>query len=219
MITLSEENYLKSILTINLKTDSIVSTNEIANSLDTSAASVTEMLKKLQQKELVNYIKYKGVTLSKSGEKKATNIIRKHRLWETFLVETLDFNWSEVHDVAEELEHIKSPKLIDKLDHFLNYPKFDPHGDPIPTKHGIIKPSERIILSEVTNNRKAIILGVSLDDKEFLNYLTILKINIGTNIEIVEKNSFDQSMKIKINTKLEYISQDVTQNILVKIIK
>jgi|TARA_B110000914_G_scaffold226420_1_gene251279 DtxR family Mn-dependent transcriptional regulator len=219
MITLSEENYLKSILTINLKTDSIVSTNEIANSLDTSAASVTEMLKKLQQKELVNYIKYKGVTLSKSGEKKATNIIRKHRLWETFLVETLDFNWSEVHDVAEELEHIKSPKLIDKLDHFLNYPKFDPHGDPIPTKHGIIKSSERIILSEVTNNRKAIILGVSLDDKEFLNYLTILKINIGTNIEIVEKNSFDQSMKIKINTKLEYISQDVTQNILVKIIK
>tara|TARA_B110000495_G_scaffold203651_1_gene228473 strand:+ start:3429 stop:4088 length:660 start_codon:yes stop_codon:yes gene_type:complete len=219
MITLSEENYLKSILTINLKTDSIVSTNEIANSLDTSAASVTEMLKKLQQKELVNYIKYKGVTLSKSGNKKATNIIRKHRLWETFLVETLDFNWSEVHDVAEELEHIKSPKLIDKLDHFLNYPKFDPHGDPIPTKHGIIKSSERIILSEVTNNRKAIILGVSLDDKEFLNYLTILKINIGTNIEIVEKNSFDQSMKIKINTKLEYISQDVTQNILVKIIK
>jgi|TARA_B110000881_G_C18605377_1_gene539281 DtxR family Mn-dependent transcriptional regulator len=219
MITLSEENYLKSILTINLKTDSIVSTNEIANSLDTSAASVTEMLKKLQQKELVNYIKYKGVTLSKSGEKKATNIIRKHRLWETFLVETLDFNWSEVHDVAEELEHIKSPKLIDKLDHFLNYPKFDPHGDPIPTKNGIIKSSERIILSEVTNNRKAIILGVSLDDKEFLNYLTILKINIGTNIEIVEKNSFDQSMKIKINTKLEYISQDVTQNILVKIIK
>jgi len=219
MITLSEENYLKSILTINLKTDSIVSTNEIANSLDTSAASVTEMLKKLQQKELVNYIKYKGVTLSKSGGKKATNIIRKHRLWETFLVETLDFNWSEVHDVAEELEHIKSPKLIDKLDHFLNYPKFDPHGDPIPTKHGIIKSSERIILSEVTNNRKAIILGVSLDDKEFLNYLTILKINIGTNIEIVEKNSFDQSMKIKINTKLEYISQDVTQNILVKIIK
>ena len=219
MITLSEENYLKSILTINLKTDSIVSTNEIANSLDTSAASVTEMLKKLQQKELVNYIKYKGVTLSKSGEKKATNIIRKHRLWETFLVETLDFNWSEVHDVAEELEHIKSPKLIDKLDHFLNYPKFDPHGDPIPTKNGIIKSSERIILSEVTNNRKAIILGVSLDDKEFLNYLTILKINIGTNIEIVEKNSFDQSMKIKINTKLKYISQDVTQNILVKIIK
>ena len=177
------------------------------------------MLKKLQQKELVNYIKYKGVTLSKSGEKKATNIIRKHRLWETFLVETLDFNWSEVHDVAEELEHIKSPKLIDKLDHFLNYPKFDPHGDPIPTKNGIIKSSERIILSEVTNNRKAIILGVSLDDKEFLNYLTILKINIGTNIEIVEKNSFDQSMKIKINTKLEYISQDVPQNILVKIIK
>ena len=219
MITLSEENYLKSILTINLKTDSIVSTNEIANSLDTSAASVTEMLKKLQQKELVNYIKYKGVTLSKSGNKKATNIIRKHRLWETFLVETLDFNWSEVHDVAEELEHIKSPKLIDKLDHFLNYPKFDPHGDPIPKKHGIIKSSERIILSEVKNNRKAIILGVSLDDKEFLNYLTILKINIGTNIEIVEKNSFDQSMKIKINTKLEYISQDVTQNILVKIIK
>lgn len=219
MITLSEENYLKAILSINLDTNTIVSTNEIANLLDTSAASVTEMIKKLQEKKLVIYEKYKGVTLSKSGCKKAIEILRKHRLWETFLVNKLYFSWSEVHDVAEELEHIKSQKLTDKLDHFLNYPKFDPHGEPIPTKNGIIHPTKRIKLSEMLVNSNGIIMGVSLDDKEFLDYLTKLNIRIGTNVQALERITFDQSMKIKIESKLEHISENVAKNILIKIIK
>jgi len=219
MITLSEENYLKAILSINLDTNTIVSTNEIANLLDTSAASVTEMIKKLQEKKLVIYEKYKGVTLSKSGCKKAIEILRKHRLWETFLVNKLYFSWSEVHDVAEELEHIKSQKLTDKLDDFLNYPKFDPHGEPIPTKNGIIHPTKRIKLSEMLVNSNGIIMGVSLDDKEFLDYLTKLNIRIGTNVQVLERITFDQSMKIKIESKLEHISENVAKNILIKIIK
>ena len=217
MITRSEENYIKAILSINLEKNSIVSTNEIANTLDTSAASVTEMIKKLQEKKLVIYEKYKGVKLSKAGRIKAIEILRKHRLWETFLVNNLDFSWGEVHDVAEQLEHIKSEKLTDKLDHFLNYPKFDPHGEPIPTKKGIIPSTKRITLSEMKINTKGIIMGVSLDNKEFLDHLTKISISIGTKIEAVDRIIFDQSMKIKINSKIEHISKEIANNILIKV--
>ena len=217
MITRSEENYIKAILSINLEKNSIVSTNEIANTLDTSAASVTEMIKKLQEKKLVIYEKYKGVKLSKAGRIKAIEILRKHRLWETFLVNNLDFSWGEVHDVAEQLEHIKSKKLTDKLDHFLNYPKFDPHGEPIPTKKGIIPSTKRITLSEMKINTKGIIMGVSLDNKEFLDHLTKISISIGTKIEAVDRIIFDQSMKIKINSKIEHISKEIANNILIKV--
>ena len=217
MITLSEENYLKTILSINLDTNNLVSTNEIAHILNTSAASVTEMIKKLQDKKLVIYKKYKGVKLSKSGSKQAIEILRKHRLWETFLVKKLDFSWSEVHDIAEQLEHIKSEKLIDKLNHFLNYPKFDPHGDPIPTKNGLMPTSKRTTLDEMPVNSKAIIMGVSLDNKEFLDYLTKLNISIGAEVYSIDRISFDQSMKIKINSKVEHISKEIARNILIKI--
>jgi DtxR family Mn-dependent transcriptional regulator len=219
MITFSEENYLKAILSINLETNNIVSTNEIANVLETSAASVTEMMKKLQDKDLVIYEKYKGVILSKTGEENALEIIRKHRLWETFLVNKLNFSWSEVHDVAEELEHIKSEELIEKLDSFLNYPKFDPHGEPIPTKNGIIHHTKRISLSDMQINTKGVIMGVSLDDKEFLDYLTKLKISIGTKVTAIERITFDKSMKIQIDSTLEHISENVSKNILIKITK
>ena len=217
MITLSEENYLKAILSINLNKSSIASTNEIANTLNTSAASVTEMVKKLQDKKLVIYEKYKGVNLSVNGRKKAIEILRKHRLWETFLVNKLGFNWSEVHDVAEQLEHIKSKKLTDKLNRFLKYPKFDPHGEPIPTKNGIIPTTNRITLSEMPVNSKGIIMGVSLDNKEFLEYLTKLNISIGSKVYVIDRISFDQSMKIKINTTIEYISKEIARNVLIKI--
>jgi len=217
MITLSEENYLKAILSINLDTSNLVSTNEIANLLDTSAASVTEMIKKLQEKKLVIYEKYKGVELSKSGNKKALEILRRHRLWETFLVNKLDFSWAEVHDVAEQLEHIKSEKLTNKLDYFLNYPKFDPHGEPIPTKNGVIPITNRITLNEMNINSKGIIMGVSLDNKEFLDHLTRINISIGTKVQAVDRIAFDQSMKIKINSTVEHISQIIAQNILIKI--
>ena len=194
-----------------------LSTNEIAKTLETSAASVTEMIKKLQDKKLVIYEKYKGVKLSKAGRIKAFEILRKHRLWETFLVNKLDFSWGEVHDVAEQLEHIKSEKLTDKLDHFLNYPKFDPHGEPIPTKSGIIPSTKRLTLSEMKINSKGIIMGVSLDNKEFLDHLTKISISIGTKIEAIDRIIFDQSMKIKINSKIEHISKEIANNILIKV--
>ena len=134
MLSLTEENYLKAIFSLSNYNDERVSTNAISEEMGTSAASVSDMLKKLLDKGYVKYEKYKGVTLSSKGVKKATNVLRKHRLWETFLVENLEFNWSEVHDIAEELEHIKSNKLINRLEKFLGYPKFDPHGDPIPSE-------------------------------------------------------------------------------------
>ena len=217
MITRSEENYLKTIFSVFMQTQNNVSTNEIANLLDTSPASVTEMIKKLQEKNLVIYEKYNGVRLSNEGETKAISIIRKHRLWETFLVRKLDFSWSEVHDVAEQLEHIKSEKLIDKLDQLLTYPKFDPHGDPIPSKNGVFNYQERISIFEMDVNEEGIIMGVSLDNKDFLDYLTKLKISIGTRIKVIEIIKFDQSMKIEFDSKTEHISKEIAENILIKI--
>jgi len=217
MITRSEENYLKTIFSVYMQTQSNVSTNEIANLLDTSPASVTEMIKKLQEKNLVIYEKYNGVMLSDDGKNKAISIIRKHRLWETFLVRKLDFSWSEVHDVAEQLEHIKSEKLTDKLDHLLNYPKYDPHGDPIPSKKGVFKFQERISIFEMGINEEGIIMGVSLDNRDFLDHLTNLKISIGTKVKVIEQIKFDQSMKIEFDSKIEHVSKEIAENILIKI--
>ena len=216
MITLAEENYLKAILSISLNEDGKASTNVIAKEIGTSAASVSDMLKKLQDKKLIKYEKYKGVELSKTGKSKAINILRKHRLWETFLVNNLGFNWGEVHDVAEQLEHIKSAELIDRLDTFLEYPRFDPHGEPIPTKDGNIPKSNTIPLNELQAGTKGKVMGVTLDDKAFLDYLTQLNINIGTSIELLEKISFDKSLSIKIEQKTQHISSDVAKHLLIK---
>jgi DtxR family Mn-dependent transcriptional regulator len=217
MITLAEENYLKAILSISLNKDGKVSTNAIANEIGTSAASVSDMLKKLQEKKFIKYEKYKGVELSESGQNKAINILRKHRLWETFLVNKLGFNWSEVHDVAEQLEHIQSAELIDRLDIFLEHPKFDPHGEPIPTKEGEIPSINTTPLNELQVNTKGKIMGVSLDEKDFLDYLTKLNINIGTEIILLEKISFDKSLSIKIANTKQHISNDVAKHLLIKI--
>ena len=216
MITLAEENYLKAILSISLNEDGKVSTNAIAQEIGTSAASVSDMLKKLQEKKLIKYIKYKGVELSNTGEKKAINILRKHRLWETFLVNNLGFNWGEVHDVAEQLEHIKSPELIDRLDTFLEYPKFDPHGEPIPTKDGKIPSTNTTPLNDLQAGTKGKVMGVTLDEKAFLDYLTQLNISIGTSIELIAKISFDKSLSIKIENEKQHISNDVAKHLLIK---
>ena len=217
MITLAEENYLKAIFSISLNKDGKVSTNSIANEINTSAASVSDMLKKLQEKELINYEKYKGVELTVKGTKLATSIVRKHRLWETFLVNKLDFSWGEVHDVAEQLEHIKSTELVDKLDLFLGHPKFDPHGEPIPTKEGEIPTSNTIPLNELQTGTKGNVMGVSIDEKAFLVYLTQLNIRIGSKIELLEKINFDQSISIKIENTTQHISNDVAKHLLIKI--
>ena len=216
MNTLAEENYLKTILNISLNTNKKVSTNEISNNLKTSPASVTDMLKKLLDKKLVEYEKYKGVELSNKGRQYAINILRRHRLWETFLVEHLGFNWDEVHEIAEELEHIKSSKLIDKLDTFLGYPKFDPHGDPIPCREGVIPNVKSTTLNQMGVGFTGYVIGVTIDDKLFLNYLTNLNIKIGTKIEIIQKIDFDKSLIVNIDNVQNHISFDVAKNILIK---
>ncbi len=216
MITSAEENYLKAILSISLKDDSKVSTNSISREIGTSAASVSDMLKKLQDKKLIKYEKYKGVELSKKGEIKAINILRKHRLWETFLVNNLGFNWGEVHDVAEQLEHIKSSELIDRLDSYLSFPKYDPHGEPIPNKEGKIPSRNTIPLNELKVGIKGNVMGVTLDDKTFLNYLTQLNISIGTEIELIEKIIFDKSLSIKIEKNNNHITNDVAKHLLIR---
>ena len=215
MNTFAEENYLKAILSLSIQSGELVSTNEIASEINTSAASVSDMLKKLQEKDLIIYTKYKGVSLNKKGERIAVNILRKHRLWETFLVRKLDFNWDEVHDVAEQLEHIKSERLMDKLDSFLNFPKFDPHGEVIPTKDGEIPKTDRIPLSEIEENSKGTVLGVTLDDSSFLQYLNKLEIQIGTEIEIFDRIDFDKSVNISINNKKQNISNQVAKHLLI----
>ena len=216
MNTFAEENYLKAILNISFNTKKKVSTNEISKELKTSPASVTDMLKKLLEKKLVKYEKYKGVELSNSGKQYAINILRKHRLWETFLVEHLGFSWSEVHEIAEELEHIKSTKLIDKLDAFLGYPKFDPHGEPIPSKEGVIPNVKSTSLDQMEVGFTGHVLGVTIDDKLFLDYLTKLNIKIGTKIEIIQIIDFDKSLIVRIENIQNHISFDVAKNILIK---
>ena len=216
MITLAEENYLKAILSISLNEVGKTSTNAIAQEIGTTAASVSDMLKKLQEKKLINYKKYKGVELSKKGEKKAINILRKHRLWETFLVKKMGFNWAEVHDLAEQLEHIKSAELVDRLDAFLNFPQFDPHGEPIPSKNGKITTSNTTPLNTLKSGSKGHVVGVTLDEKSFLDYLTKLNINIGSKIEILEKINFDQSLSINIENTHQHISNDVAKHLLIK---
>lgn len=218
MITLSEENYLKAIWAISINTTNKVSTNAISHEIRTSAASVSDMLKKLEEKTLIKYKKYRGVELSKKGKSLAVSIVRKHRLWETFLVKKLKFNWAEVHDLAEQLEHIKSPELIDRLDTFLNFPQFDPHGEPIPSKNGKIATSKTTPLNTLNIGSKGHIVGVTMDERSFLDYLTKLNINIGTRIEILEKINFDQSLNIKIENSNQHISNDVAKHLLIKII-
>ena len=174
------------------------------------------MLKKLQEKKLIRYEKYKGVELSNKGKNLATSIIRKHRLWETFLVNKLDFSWGEVHDVAEQLEHIKSTELVNRLDSFLGFPEFDPHGEPIPTKDGQIPTSNTIPLNKLRAGTKGKVMGVTLDERTFLDYLTQLNISIGTKIELLEKISFDQSLSIKVENIDQHISNDVAKHLLIK---
>ncbi len=216
MITLTEENYLKAILSASMTTSNKVSTNAIAEEINTTPASVSDMLKKLEEKKLIKYEKYRGVKLSKKGKSLATSIIRKHRLWETFLVKKLKFEWSEVHEIAEQLEHIKSNELIDRIEKYLNYPKFDPHGEPIPSKEGRIPIAKNFALIKLKHNDKGKIMGVSLDDKDFLDHLTKLKISIGTELKVIEKIRFDLSMKIEYAGKIEHISKEISENILIK---
>ena len=213
--TLTEENYLKAIYHLKHQTDGEVSTNAIAEKVNSKASSVTDMLKKLAEKNLITYIKYKGVNLTEKGRLTAVDIIRKHRLWEVFLVEKLDFSWDEVHDVAEQLEHIKSPKLVKELDAFLGYPTHDPHGDPIPNASGEIQKTQKIRLSQGQINSSYTCVGVIDSSSEFLKYLDKHHIGIGTILKVIDKEGFDQSISININNKTVVMSKTITSNIYV----
>ena len=214
--TVAEENYIKAVYHLQ-QHDKNVSTNELAAELQTKPASVTDMLKKLKDKKIISYEKYRGVKLSAEGRRVALSIVRKHRLWEFFLVDKLQFGWDEVHEVAEELEHITSQKLIDKLDVFLGNPKFDPHGDPIPDNTGKMAQQIQINLIDLTINQPAEITAVGSQSSELLDLLKHKGLSIGTKIEIKKKFSFDHSIEIKIKNQSPFtISQQLAQSLFVK---
>lgn len=215
-MTISEENYLKVIYHVSLVAPKGVSTNAIAGMLDTKASSVTDMLKKLADKNLVSYQKYQGVTLTDEGLHKAKMIVRKHRLWEVFLVEKLQFSWDEVHEIAEELEHIQSEPLIDKLDAFLGFPAFDPHGDPIPNAKGVINKVEKELLSEAELNQLYTCVGVKDSSTEFLQYLDKQQIALGSTIKILEKEPFDETLLVEIDGKKLTISNKIATNLYIR---
>lgn len=216
MFTSSEENYLKAIYHLGLLSDIGVSTNSIAKKLNTKASSVTDMVKKLADKNVLIYQKYQGVILTSEGKKTAALIIRKHRLWEVFLVEKLNFNWDEVHDVAEQLEHIKSPKLIDEIDALLGFPTVDPHGDPIPDKEGEITIRKKVKLSTLKESEETVLLAVKDSSDDFLRYLNKKKIAIGNFIKIINIEPFDNSIMVLINGAELLITNEVAENLLVK---
>lgn len=214
-MTFSEENYLKTIYHLTTILETEISTNAIAEKMETKASSVTDMLKKLAEKDLVNYKKYQGVSLTEKGKLAAKMIVRKHRLWEVFLVDKLDFSWDEVHDVAEQLEHIKSEKLINKLDDFLGNPTEDPHGDPIPDANGTIIKIEKQLLSEIGIGKKTICVGVKDTSPEFLQYLDKQKIALGSTFKILEKEIFDDSLLVEVDAKELTISHKIANNLFV----
>jgi len=210
----SEENYLKTIFHLQVGTEA-VTTNALAEKLQTRPASVTDMMKKLNAKKLLHYKPYYGFYLSTEGKKIALNVIRRHRLWEYFLAEKLKFSWNEVHEVAEELEHVSSKKLIDKLDEYLDFPQFDPHGDPIPDSKGKMKLNNEVLLTQLPLNQPAEVCRVAHQSAEMLELLQHKSINIGTRLEVKKHFDFDHSIELKIKSTTITISDQLAKNIFV----
>jgi DtxR family Mn-dependent transcriptional regulator len=211
----SKENYIKAIYHLQRSSET-VSTNALANALQTKPASVTDMLKKLKEQKILQYERYKGVRLTAEGKKIALLIIRKHRLWEYFLVEKLQFGWEEVHEIAEELEHISSKKLIDRLDDFLGNPRKDPHGDPIPDANGKMPVLQQISLDAIELNKPMEITGIGNQTPELMELLQRTNIKIGSKLEVKKKFSFDNSLEIKMRNAAPFIiSQFLAKNLLV----
>ncbi len=216
MLSFTEENYLKALLKINLESGQAeVGTNELASMLSLRPATVNDMIKKLKEKKLVNYERYGKITLTRDGKKRAIEVLRKHRLWETFLYEKLEFTWDEVHEVAEQLEHIQSTKLIDKLDKFLNYPQFDPHGDPIPNQQGEFTLQETKKLSSIEVGKGCKMVAVKDNSSTFLQYVVKVGLGINQQIRIVSKQEFDDLIEIEVNGINSMVSQKFAENIYV----
>jgi DtxR family transcriptional regulator, Mn-dependent transcriptional regulator len=217
MLTQSEENYLKVIYKLSGSNTDVVTTNTIADALNTKAASTTAMIKKLSKKGLLNYHKYQGVSPSPSGKKEALKVIRKHRLWEVFLVRKLKFNWQQVHEVAEQLEHIESPMLIEHLDTFLGHPKYDPHGDPIPNANGEMEAHPTVTISQLKPGEQCTVICAKDASNEFLLYLDKISISLGAEIKILDYLEFDGSFSVSVNDCPPVsLSSKVAENIYIE---
>lgn len=213
------ENYIKAIYKHSLKNTSGASTNILAEELGTKAATVSDMLKKLADKKLINYKKYQGVTLTIKGRAMAVGIVRKHRLWEVFLVDKLHFKWDEVHEIAEELEHIESTDLINRLEEFLDHPKFDPHGDPIPDIEGNIPKPDHVLLSDLKESETGIVTGVKDSSKAFLQFLESQNLVLGTSVSVKQIFDYDNSRQLEIGGQTsKSFSYQVCKNLLVKVV-
>ena len=211
----SEENYIKSIYNLQSKTD-VVNTNSLAAFLETSPASITDMLKKLKLKNLLEYKKYYGFRLNNEGNRQALKIIRRHRLWEFFLVSKLEMEWQKVHDIAEELEHVSSAELVEKLDNYLGNPKIDPHGDPIPDKRGVMPVLKQVPLKDSPLRRLAIVSSVSNQTPQMIEMLNHYGLKIGSALRVLKHFEFDGSVQVKIARQPEcMISGLAAQNIFV----
>lgn len=213
----TEENYLKAIYTLSEAQPNGISTKSIGELLAIKSPTVSDMLKKLAAKDLIKYARYKGVSLTQHGQLIALKIVRKHRLWETFLVEKFNFKWDEVHDVAEQLEHIDSKKLVDKLDAYLGYPKFDPHGDPIPNEDGVISMLHDKTLDMVDVGETVVLVGVKDHSKLFLMYLEDNQLTLGARISVLRAIVYDRSLVVRLDNFPERsLSFQVCNNLYVK---
>jgi DtxR family Mn-dependent transcriptional regulator len=220
METHAEENYLKAIYSIAENSPDTVLTKVVADHIKSKPSSVTDMIQRLSAKKLVDYKKYKGVTLTKTGRQKALQVIRKHRLWELFLVKHLNFSWDEVHDIAEQLEHVKSPILVDRLDAFLNFPIRDPHGDIIPDEKGKLRVDHAHHLSEMKKGKACVVTAVKDSSSEFLNFLDNAGIALNTELKIVDVIPYDRSIQVLIDGKKKLtLSEKVCNNLYVTLNK
>jgi DtxR family transcriptional regulator, Mn-dependent transcriptional regulator len=216
MLSSTEENYLKALLHLTLNRDKEeAGTNEIAAYLSVKPATAHDMLKRLKEKKMIRYEKYGKVSLVEKGKMLATEVLRKHRLWETFLYEKLEFTWDEVHEVAEQLEHIQSIKLVNELDKFLDYPEFDPHGDPIPNAKGEIRAPFKKTLAEIEPGKNCKMVAVKDNSALFLQYVVKVGLGINNKIKVINKHAYDAMMEIEVNGKISHVSRNFAENILV----
>ena len=211
----SFEDYLKNIFSIQTASGKVTNT-ELSERSNISPAAVSEMISKLSKSEHIENNPYKGFKLTKKGEAIAINLVRKHRIWEVFLVEYLEYPWENVHNEAENLEHASSDELISKMENFLKYPKFDPHGHPIPDKNGKIVREKLVSLSELSVNEKAVIKQVSDESSEVLQYLSKIGLKLNDEIKVIEKINFDNSIQIHFRSGNIFLSEKLSKNIFVK---
>ena len=217
MLSHTEENYLKALFHITSQDagKEEAGTNELATHLNVKPATANDMLKKLKEKKLISYEKYGKISLTSPGKKMALDVLRKHRLWETFLYEKLDFTWDEVHEIAEQLEHIQSAKLIEKLDQYLGFPEYDPHGDVIPNAKGELKLEPRKKLAEIKVGRVCRMVAVKDNTAPFLKYVVKLGLGISSKIKVIGRQEYDAMMEIEVGNQKHSVSQKFAENIFV----